>query len=255
MNFLIGLLAGIFGGLVGLGGGVIMIPLMVGMLKLDQHSAHGTSLVALVFTGISGAIAYGMKGAVDITAALLIAVTAIITARAGAHFAHSLPEWKLKRPFGAFLIFVSCLMLIKPYLPHISGMDAAWPRIVVLLLTGIFTGFLSGMMGVGGGTIMVPAMVLLAGMTQHTAQGSSLLAMVPAGGVGAYTHWKLGNVRTNLLMGLIPGILIGTYLGGTLAHFLSDGILRLVFAAVLIWTGVRYLRTKKPIEKNDDTAT
>ncbi len=246
MNFLIGFLAGIFGGLVGLGGGVIMIPLMVGILKLSQHQAHGTSLVALVFTGIAGAIAYGLQGTIDIAASMLIAVTAMVTARAGARFAHSLPEWKLKRSFGAFLVFVSLLMLVKPYLPHIPGMEAGWPKIIVLLITGILTGFLSGMMGVGGGTIMVPAMVLLAGFPQHTAQGTSLLAMVPAGGVGAYTHWKLGNVRTNLLMGLIPGILIGTYLGGTLAHFLSDGTLRLVFAAVLIWTGVRYLRTVKP---------
>jgi len=246
INFLIGLIAGIFGGLVGLGGGVIMIPLMVGILKLTQHQAHGTSLVALVFTGIAGAIAYGLQGTIDIAASVLIAVTAIVTARAGARFAHSLPEWKLKRSFGAFLVFVSLLMLVKPYLPHIPGMETGWSKIIVLLITGILTGFLSGMMGVGGGTIMVPAMVLLAGFPQHTAQGTSLLAMVPAGGVGAYTHWKLGNVRTNLLMGLIPGILIGTYLGGTLAHFLSDGTLRLVFAAVLIWTGVRYLRTVKP---------
>jgi len=246
MNFLIGFLAGIFGGLVGLGGGVIMIPLMVGILKLSQHQAHGTSLVALVFTGIAGAIAYGLQGTIDIAASMLIAVTAMVTARAGARFAHSLPEWKLKRSFGAFLVFVSLLMLVKPYLPHIPGMEAGWSKIIVLLITGILTGFLSGMMGVGGGTIMVPAMVLLAGFPQHTAQGTSLLAMVPAGGVGAYTHWKLGNVRTNLLMGLIPGILIGTYLGGTLAHFLSDGTLRLVFAAVLIWTGVRYLKSDRP---------
>jgi uncharacterized membrane protein YfcA len=245
VSFLIGFFAGIFGGLVGLGGGVIMIPLMVGFLKLDQHKAHGTSLVALVFTGISGAIAYGMKGTLDIPASALMAATAIMTARAGAHFAHSLPEWKLKRSFGGFLIFVSLLMLAKPYLPHIAGMDLGWPKIVVLLLTGVFTGFLSGMMGVGGGTIMVPAMVLLAGFTQHTAQGSSLLAMVPASGVGAYAHWKLGNVRTNLLAGLITGILSGTYLGGTLAHVLSEGTLRIVFAAVLIWTGARYLSAKR----------
>ncbi len=244
MNFLIGFLAGIFGGLVGLGGGVIMIPLMVGFLKLTQHQAHGTSLVALVFTGIAGAIAYGLQGTIDITASVLIAVTAMVTARTGAHFAHSLPEWRLKRSFGGFLIFVSLLMLVKPYLPHIPGMETGWSKIIVLLVTGILTGFLSGMMGVGGGTIMVPAMVLLAGFAQHTAQGTSLLAMVPAGGVGAYTHWRLGNVRTNLLIGLIPGILIGTYLGGTLAHFLSERTLRLVFAAVLIWTGVRYLRTR-----------
>jgi len=249
VSFFIGFLSGMFGGLVGLGGGVIMIPLMVGILKLDQHKAHGTSLVALVFTGISGAIAYGMKGTVDVPAAALMAITAVVTARAGAHFAHSLPEWKLKRSFGAFLLFVSLLMLAKPYLPHLPGMDAGWPKVAVLLLTGVFTGFLSGMMGVGGGTIMVPAMVLLAGFPQHLAQGSSLLAMVPAGAVGAQAHWKLGNVRTDLLAGLIPGILLGTYLGGTLALQLADGVLRIIFAVVLIWTGIKYLRARRPAEQ------
>jgi uncharacterized membrane protein YfcA len=253
MHFLIGFLAGVFGGLVGLGGGVIMIPLMVGVLKLDQHKAHGTSLVALVFTGISGAVAYGLKGTVDVIAAVLMAATAMVTARAGAHFAHSLPEWKLKRSFGGFLIFVSILLLLKPYLIHAQKTETGLQKAVVLLITGLFTGFLSGMMGVGGGTIMVPAMVLLAGFEQHLAQGSSLLAMVPAGTVGAYTHWKLGNVRTNLLAGLIPGILIGTYLGGSLAHVLSEAALRIVFAAVLIWTGARYLMARRLAEPKGKT--
>ena len=242
-GFLIGFIAGVFGGLVGLGGGVVMIPLMVGVMKMGQHKAHGTSLVALVFTGISGAITYALKGSVDITGSVFLAVTAIFTAKAGAHFAHALAEWKLKRAFGGFLIIVSLLLLSKPYLSHTSAPAAGWTKITVLLITGVFTGFLSGMMGVGGGTIMVPAMVLLAGFSQHTAQGTSLLAMIPAGGVGAFTHWKLGNVRVDILAGLIPGILIGTYLGGTLAHVLSEATLRIVFAVILIWTGVRYLGT------------
>ena len=114
------------------------------------------------------------------------------------------------------------------------------------LLTGALAGFTSGMMGVGGGAIMIPAMVLLAGFDQHVAQGTSLLVMVPTGSAGAYSHWKLGNVRTALLWGLVPGVLVGSFLGGTVAHSLSDGALRLIFAAVLIWTGVRYLRTKQP---------
>ena len=243
VSFSIGLVAGIFGGLVGLGGGVVMIPLMTGFLKLSQHKAHGTSLVALVFTGISGAITYALKGSIDIVAAMLIATTAILTARSGARYAYALPEWKLKRAFGAFLILVSVLLLLKPYLPSTSASVNGFTKIVVLLTTGIFTGFLSGMMGVGGGTIMVPAMVLMAGIGQHMAQGISLLAMIPAGGVGAFTHWRLGNVRTNLLVGLIPGILIGTYLGGTLAHLLPNSTLRVIFAAVLIWTGFRYVMT------------
>lgn len=93
---------------------------------------------------------------------------------------------------------------------------------------------------------MVPSMVLLIGFTQYTAQGCSLLAMVPVGIVGAFTHWRLGNVNTSILPGLIPGILLGTYLGGSLAHVLTEGALRIIFAAVLIWTGARYLRTTKP---------
>jgi len=242
----IGLVAGIFGGLVGLGGGVIMIPLMVSMQKLSQHRAHGTSLVALVFTGLAGAATYFMEDSVDIPAAMLLAVTAIFTARAGAQFAHALPEWKLKRYFGGFLICVSVLLLTKPYLPGLVLSTGRWYTAGVLLMTGIFTGFLSGMMGVGGGTIMVPSMVLLIGMGQHVSQGTSLLAMVPAGSVGAYTHGKLGNVEGRMLAGLIPGIIIGTYLGGRLAHVLPETSLRIIFAAVLIWTGGRYLRAKAP---------
>lgn len=246
MSFLIGLAAGFFGGLFGLGGGVIMIPLMVGILKIGQHKAHGTSLVALIFTGIAGTVTYASKGSVDILASVLLASTAIFTARAGARFANALPEWKLKRYFGVFMILMTLLLLLKPHLPGVDGPVLGWTKIVVLLLTGVFTGFLSGMMGVGGGTIMVPSMVLLAGISQHTAQGSSLLAMIPAGGVGAYTHWRLGNVNAGILKGLIPGILLGTYLGGSFAYFLPESTLRILFAAMLIWTGAGYLRTPVP---------
>ena len=77
---------------------------------------------------------------------------------------------------------------------------------------------------------MVTAMVLLAGIGQRSAQGISLFAMIPAGGVGAFTHWRLGNVATHLLSGFVPGIFMGTHVGGTLAHLLPDTILRVTFA-------------------------
>jgi uncharacterized protein len=246
MSILIGFLAGFFGGLVGVGGAVIMIPFMVGIMKIGQHKAHGTSLVALVFTGVSGAITYALKGSVDIMASLLIAATAVFAARYGVLFAHVLPEWKLKRAFGGFLIFVSALMVIKPFLSHLASPATGLMKAIILLIAGVFTGFLSGMMGVGGGAIMVAAMVLLAGFGQHIAQGSSMLAMIPAGASGAYTYWRLGNVETKLLSGLIPGILIGTFVGGSLALAIPDGSLRTIFAAVLTWMGVRNLRTPAP---------
>jgi len=247
MNFLIGILAGITGGITGGGGGIVMIPLLVGILKLDQHSAHGLSLVALVFTGLAGAVTYAVNGTLDVAAALLMAATAVTAARSGAHFANALPEWKLKRSFGGYLIVVSVLLLLKPHLAALPAPGWGVMKIAVLLSTGALAGFTSGMMGVGGGAIMIPAMVLLAGFDQHVAQGTSLLVMVPAGSAGAYAHWKLGNVRTTLLWGLVPGVLIGSFLGGTMASFLSDSALRAIFAIMLIWTGVKYLRTKRPV--------
>lgn len=245
-TFLIGLAAGCFGGLVGLGGGIIMIPLMTGLLKLTQRQANGTSIAVVVCTGVTGTAAYALRGDVDLIAASLLAATAMITSNLGARFAHGLPDWQLKRGFGAFLALVTILLLSKPFLPALPGLSSGWPEIATLLATGAFTGFLSGMMGVGGGTIMVPVLILLIGHSQHLAQGTSMLAMVPIGLVGSATHWKLGNLQPRLLPWMIPGAVIGTAAASLLAGFVPQDILRWIFAAVLAWMVVRYLRTPKP---------
>jgi uncharacterized membrane protein YfcA len=246
ISLAIGLTAGFFSGIFGIGGGLIMIPLMVGILKLGQHQAHGTSLVAIVFTGLSGAISYALNGSINLTAAIFLAATAMITARAGARYCNVLPEWKLKKYFGAFLILCAILLILKPFISKSTADIPLYFQIGVFLIAGAFTGFLSGMMGVGGGTIMVPAMVLLAGFSQHLAQGTSLLVMVPAGGVGAFTHWKLGNVAMGILAGLVPGIILGAYLGGYIVHFIPDTPLRLAFIAAIIFMGFRYVRSSAP---------
>ncbi|MCL4492792.1 MAG: sulfite exporter TauE/SafE family protein [Nitrospirae bacterium] len=244
MGSLIGFFGGFFGGLVGVGGGVIMIPAMVSLMKLNQHKAHGTSLVAVVFTGLAGSVIYFLYNAVDWKVSAMLAVSAILTARLGALFAHSLPEAKLRKAFGSFLIFISVMLLMKPYLPKIAHDFNVWSKAGIFLLTGAATGFLSGMMGVGGGTVMIPPMVLLAGMEQHLAQGTSLLAMAPVGISGALTHYKLGNVHTKIICGLVTGAIAGSYLGGAAANMLPEEYLRYVFASVLIWIGLKYLGYK-----------
>lgn len=246
LSLIIGFLAGVFGGIAGVGGGAVMIPMMVGILKLSQHRASGTSLVTLVFTGIAGTITYAAQGHVDYLAAFLLAVTAIFSARAGARFSHSLPEVQLRKYYGAFLIFIALSMVLKPWLPHVSTPLEGWAKVAVLLSAGLFTGLQSGIMGGGGGAISIPAMVLLAGFGQHVAQGTSLLVMVPAGASAAWTYWDRGNVDRCLLKGMIPGILVGTFAGATLAGYLPDANLRYIFAAILFWIGVRYLRTPPP---------
>ena len=244
MSFLIGILAGLFGGLLGIGGGFVMIPLMVGLLKDGQHRAHGTSLAAMVFVGIMGSVPYVVKGSVDLLASVLIASTAMITAHAGARGANALSEKRLRQSFGIFLLLVAGLMFVKPFLLSYSDYAVqGWGKVLVLLATGGLTGFLSGMMGVGGAVVMIPAMVLLAGIDQHSAQGSSLLAMIPAGIVGAWTHWRFGNIDRHLFKGLIPGVFLGATLGGVAAQHLDEGLLRTVFGLLVLWTAFGFLRT------------
>ncbi len=242
LGFVIGFSGGFLGGLVGVGGGIIMIPLMTRLAKLTQHQAHGTSLVAIVFTGLVGAGTYFLHGAVDWKAALCLSVTAILTARYGALYAHSLPEKKLKKAFGVFLVAVSLLLLAKSFILGISHRPAWWVKGVAYLLSGAVTGFISGMMGVGGGGIMIPLMVLLAGMDQHLAQGTSLLVMAPAGLMGALTHYRLGNVRSNIVWGLAVGAVTGGYLGATTANLLPELTLTIIFCGIGAWMGVRYIK-------------
>jgi len=255
-GLLVGLVAGFLGGLVGVGGGVIMIPLMTEVLKFRQQEAHGTSLVAVVFTAVAGATIYYMHGSADIPASAVLAGLALCTVRLGAKFCSILPELKLKRYFGFFLLLISLLLILKPILPHaVEGASPVWIRWLILVILGTLTGFISGMMGVGGGIFMVPMMVLFAGIAQVMAQGISLLAMIPASALGAWTHWKLGNTRTSLLPGLVVGVLVGVYGGGGIAHLVPETGLRLVFTALLVYTAVRYLRAKPkpaPVDKPQD---
>ncbi len=242
---LIGLLGSFFGGLFGVGGGVIMIPLMVWLAKATQHEAHGTSLFAIFFTALAGAGTYFVHGSASWQAALGIAASAIFTARVGALFAHSLPEKKLKSTFGYFLILASGILILKSYVPQQGFNLSALITIVVYLLVGSVAGFLSGMMGVGGGVVMVPLMVIFGNMEQHAAQGTSLLAMIPISLSGVMTHYRLGNVRTNIGWGLVIGSLVGSFLGAMVANLLPETYLRLLFASLGIWLGIRSIRARQ----------
>jgi len=240
VGFLIGLNAGVLGGLVGIGGGMVVIPLMVAFLGMGQHQAHGTSLFAVVFTGLVGAVTYAMHGSVNHFAAAVLAVTAGVMAAIGARYTQRLSEKVLRRAFGFFLIAMSALMLSKPYLPVVAAFSVAgWAGVMILLISGTIVGFLTGLMGVGGGGIMIPVLVLLMGMNQYTAQGTSLAAMVPPAVVGSWTHRRLGNVRKDVLLVLIAGVLVGTYVGGAMAHLVPERELRILFSLVILWVGIR----------------
>ena len=112
----------------------------------------------------------------------------------------------------------------------------------LMLLLGIIVGILSGVIGIGGGIIMVPALVYLSGMSQHRAQGTSLAVLLaPAGALAVMEYWKKGNVDIRIAVLLAIGFVIGGYFGARFAQYIPDYWLKKVFAFVLIAVGAKML--------------
>ncbi len=238
-GLLTGTISGFVSGLLGVGGGVIMVPLMVAYIGLTQHAAHGTSLAVMIFTGLASAIAYGWQGSLDMGVVVQLAIGTMIGARFGALLCSRIPADKLRRGFG-FLVVVIGLRMVLP-LPVADPIVAAGSpaAVAVTVVLGLLVGVLSGLMGVGGGMFMVPGMVLLLGMAQQEAQGVSLAVIVPTAISGAFTHYQKGNVSTEIVPWLaIPSVLTAL-LGSYAAHLLPAAVLRQLFGLLLLFVGSR----------------
>lgn len=112
--------------------------------------------------------------------------------------------------------------------------------IIFLVIIGLLAGFLSGVLGVGGGVVMVPLMVFLLGFTQHQAQGTSLAVLaVPVTLAAAYNYYQDGSLNWKYALVMALMFVIGGYLGSKLAISISEKILKQIFGVVLVILGLR----------------
>ncbi|MBF6611166.1 MAG: sulfite exporter TauE/SafE family protein [Chryseobacterium sp.] len=112
--------------------------------------------------------------------------------------------------------------------------------VIGLVILGLLAGYLSGLVGIGGGIIMVPVLVLFFGFTQHKAQGTTLaLLMIPVGIFGVMNYHKTGNVDIKTALLLCCGFVLGSYLGSKTAISLSQDALRKIFAVLMFIVAIR----------------
>ncbi len=117
--------------------------------------------------------------------------------------------------------------------------------LLLLIGIGILTGFMAGMLGIGGAIVMIPALVLLLGFTQHEAQGTSLAVMLPPIGIiAAYNYYKTGVVNFKFALILAVAFLFGSYFGSKLAISMTQTLLKKVFGVLLLIVAARMLLTK-----------
>lgn len=249
----IGVATGLFSGLLGVGGGLIMVPGMTQLLKLRQHEAVGTSLLVIIPIAVVGALVLSRSHDVDGPVGAILAVAAIIGAVAGARLSRMLSDRALRRLFAIAALVVGVIMLADAVAGlthasitlHPSARPAATSLVVLGLAIGLLTGVISGLLGIGGGIVMVPAMVLTLGLSQHLAQGTSLFVIVPTAAAGSVTHFRLGNIRFPVAGWLAIGGVAGAAAGAVVALLVPDQALRVIFALYLLDTGRRMLKERR----------
>jgi uncharacterized membrane protein YfcA len=197
-----GLIAGFLSGFFGIGGGTIIVPLLV-LCGFTQRSAAATSLVAILPSAVVGVIAYLLSGAVHYPAAILLACGIIAGAQIGTKLLVILPEKTLRWAFVICLAVMGAQQfIIEPgrgtAFTLTPGLGAG------LVLLGVLTGILSGLLGIGGGIIVVPCLTTLFHVSDLTARGTSLLMMIPGTISGTVRNKK--NNLTDIRVGAIIGV-------------------------------------------------
>ncbi|WEK60670.1 MAG: sulfite exporter TauE/SafE family protein [Candidatus Microbacterium colombiense] len=234
----IGLLAGLLSGLFGVGGGTVIVPLLVLFLHFDQRLAAGTSLAAIVPTASVGVISYAVSGSVAWIPALILAAGAVVGAQIGTRLLPRISQTALRWGFVGFLVLVIITLFLV-----IPSRDAefvlSWITALALIAVGLGTGVLAGLIGVGGGVIVVPVLMLAFGTSDLVAKGTSLLMMIPTALSGT-----IGNLRTKNV-DLRAAVVIGvsacttTALGAWIATLIDPTAGNILFAAYLVVIAVQ----------------
>jgi len=123
--------------------------------------------------------------------------------------------------------------------------DMSVTMLLMLLVIGVVTGIMAGMLGIGGAIIMIPAMVYMLGFSQQMAQGTSLAVMLPPIGIfAAYNYWKVGQVNLKFALILAAAFIIGSYFGSKVALTIPQPVLKKIFGVLLLLVAAKMLFSK-----------
>lgn len=234
----IGLVIGFFSGLFGVGGGIILVPLLIVVLGFDQRRASGTSLAAVLPTAIAGTVAYALHGSVDWIAGAILAAGAILGALLGTWLLHHTHQRALRWIFIVFLLLVAARMFFL--IPDRSVTLEFTPWVIAALVAlGVVTGILSGLLGVGGGVFIVPVLMIGFGVGDIMAKGTSLLMIIPTAITGTISNARRGNV--DLVAAATIGCLsVPASIGGAaLAWAVPPGLGSILFALLVIYSALQ----------------
>lgn len=229
----VGLIGGLFAGVFGVGGGLLMVPLLMWWARMAQRRAHATSLLAITPVAIIGAVSYGVGGIFPWEIALLVAIGSVLGAQIGAWLLRKIPIGFLRWAFIAFILGSSIgLFLQAPERDVTVEIDLLTG--VLLFFLGLAMGTSAGLFGIGGGVIVIPVLILGFGQSDLVAKGVSLLAMAPGSISGSVAHVRHQSARIRDGLWVAAGAVLTTPMGALIAFALDPAAAGILFALLLV---------------------
>jgi uncharacterized membrane protein YfcA len=251
---LVGLGAGFLSGIFGVGGGILIVPALVLLLHFEQRLAHGTSLAAVLPIAASGLAALALAGKVDWPVGVLLAIGSMAGAVIGTHILHVLPERVLGFIFAALLI-ITAIRLLADHSSAMARSDLTAGGAIGLIVIGVATGILAGLLGVGGGIIMVPAMIVLYGIPSAVAKGTSLFVILPTSMIGTWRNRKKRNVDLQVAAAVGLGGVVSSFPAGLIAAHMDETLSNVLFAILLLVVAMRMLWTEATARRRSGAET
>lgn len=262
---LLGLATGAYGTLVGLGGGFVVVPLLLLVYHFTPQQAAGTSLALVFFNALSGTVAYARQKRVDYRTGVKFALATLPGAVLGAYLSTYLTSAIFKAVFGLLLLAAAASLILRPQVdPKVSSEETPDPpppsshvaRTIVDaqgevfhyafnerlgLLLSFFVGFISSVLGIGGGIIHVPALIYLFAFPTHIATATSHFILVITSLAGTSSHLAFGHVVYIAALSLGAGAVVGAQAGAALSRRLHGKWIVRILALALVFMGLRLL--------------
>lgn len=249
-----GAVVGVLGALLGLGGGVLIVPLLTLGFGEPLARAIGTSLVAVVATSAGAAMHNVRTGRADVRLGLTLEIGTVLGAAAGGLLAGLLSERVLAGLFASLMAYVALSLLRRSFapaddLPPSEPVDPAAPdgptapayrtrRLPLALGGSVGAGIVSAVLGVGGGIVKVPLMRLLMGVPMHVATATSNFMIGVTAAAGAYAYLFRGDIEPMVAAPLALGVLSGAAVGARVAPRVNTRWLTILFMVVAVWVAV-----------------
>lgn len=248
----IGAAAGLLSGLFGIGGGIVIVPALISIMAMERKMAHGTSLAATLPVAAASLVTYTVGGNVDWPVAACLASGAIVGAVVGTQLLQVIP----KRPLTLVFVVVVMLTAVRLVLAtDVMGRDDLTIAGGLLLVAiGLVTGTLSGLLGIGGGVVMVPALIVLFSEVPVIAKGTSVAVIVPSSLVGTIRNRTNRNADLRVATMIGAAGIVSAVIGSLLADSIDDTVSNILFAGLLVTVAIIQLRTlRSPNEPSRPT--